>query len=85
VNQLAGVTRETLIEALGKLELDWGDEEDAVELVALLLQTYKPEGVYTWLFFHNNRLGATPLYLLEMGRAREVFIEARRLTAMEAT
>lgn len=81
----AEITRESLIAILEDFDLDWGDEEDAVELVDMLLKTYKAEGVYTWLFFHNSILHATPLYMLEMGKAREVFVEARRLTGMVAT
>lgn len=79
------ITREYLIGTLEGMGLDWGDEEDAVALVDVLLETYSPDGVYIWLFFHNSTLGGTPLHLLELGRQREVLLEARRLVGQVAT
>lgn len=75
----ATLTREQVIDELGKLELDWGDEEDAVELVDLLLHRYTATEAITWLYWHNEQLGGSPLSLLERGKSREVFVEARGL------
>lgn len=78
------ITREQIVVTLNRL-VNWGDAEDANELLDILLVHYSLEQAYTWLFFHNRELGATPLFLLEVGQARAVFKEARRLVSEVAT
>jgi hypothetical protein len=73
------VSKETLIQELEHMDLDWGDEEDAKDLVALLLERYTVTLAWTWLAWHNERLGGMPIVLLQEGRGREVFAEARRV------
>ena len=75
------MTREELIRQLQAADLDWGDEEDAVVLVDLMLEVYTEWETYTFLFFHCSWLGATPLFALEQGRARDVFSVARSMVA----
>lgn len=75
-----GVTRQRIREILNDL-VEWGDAEDADMLLDVLLERTDLDGAYTWLFFHNQRLGGTPLHMMESGRSREVFVEARRLVA----
>lgn len=77
-------TRQSILGYLAHLDLDWGDGEDAEHLVDLLSEAFDPVQIVSWISFHNTRLGTTPLFLLEQGRSREVFIEARRLVAREA-
>lgn len=72
-------TRESLITMINKLELEWGDEEEAHDLVDLLLQTYTPLEAATWIMFRCEDLLATPIYLIERGKTREVFQYARRM------
>jgi hypothetical protein len=74
------MTREEIRERLDDL-VEWGDAENANDLIDLLLERFDLEGIYTWLFFHSTQLGGTPLHLLEEGRSRPVFQEARRLVA----
>lgn len=75
------ISRERIKQII-ETNVEWADAEDANDLIDLLLESYDLDGVYTWLFFHNANLGATPLFLLEMGRSREVFREARRLVVV---
>lgn len=79
MTDVADLTRATVVEELERLELDWGDQEDAVALVDLLLQAFTPAGAYIWLAFYWEPLDGTPVAMLEQGRAREVFREARRI------
>lgn len=75
------LSRERIEEILNNLALDWGVDEDASALLDILLESYSLDGAYTWLFFHNRNLGGTPLMLLEIGKHRLVFTEARALVA----
>lgn len=79
------VTREAIEQTLVDLALDWDAEEDASSLLDILLESYDLEGAYTWLLFYNRILGGTPLVMLEEGRHREVFAEARRLVGEVAS
>lgn len=73
------LSREQIEESLNELSLDWDADEDARLLIDLLLESYTLEGAWTWLSFHNRNLGGTPLMLLESGRHKDVFAEARAL------
>lgn len=77
----SGISREGLIRQLEVLELDWGDEEDAIALVDILVPAFDPQQVFTLLFFHCPWLDATPVHAIEKGRAREVFQMARGMVA----
>lgn len=75
------MTREQVVANISYLDLEWGDEGDAGDLVVLLSEVMSPLLIWTWLTFWCERLEATPLALLETGCRREVFVEARRLVA----
>lgn len=79
MTDVADLTRATVVEELESLGLDWGDQDDAVALVDVLLAVFTPAGAYIWLAFYWEPLDGTPVVLLEQGRAREVFREARRI------
>lgn len=73
------LSRQQVLDRLAELELEWGDEDDAGTLVDLLLEVFSPMMAWTWLCFWWAPLGGLPLEVLEQGRGRDVFIEARRL------
>lgn len=74
------VTRQDIEKGFAALELDWGDGEDADDLLDLLLTTYSTTDAWTWLMFYNKNLDGTPMQLLRTGRTRQVFIEAREIS-----
>lgn len=80
---MADITRSCVLHQLNALKLDWGDEEDAIELVDLLCKAFSPQQVLTLIFFHCSSLGTTPLLAVEQGRVRDVFKFARALVEDE--
>lgn len=70
------ITREQIMSRLLELDLDWGDEEDAGELVDLLLSVFTPLLAWTWLCFWCDELCGSPLSALMAGQGRLVFAEA---------
>lgn len=77
-------TRETLLKEVSRCGLDWGDEDDAAELVDVLLETFTPLEAQTWLFMHDPELDGIPMAELEVGRGRAVRLRARRIVADHA-
>jgi hypothetical protein len=76
------LTRDQVVGVLARLELDWGDEEDADSLLSILLARFSPTEAVTWILWPNHDLDErSPLDLLVEGRAREVFVLARREVA----
>lgn len=71
------LSRQQVVEAIGRLELEWGDEEDASALVDLLLEAHTTVGAMSWLCFWSDSLGGVPLELVAKGRSRDVFREVR--------
>jgi hypothetical protein len=74
------VTREMIRFCLRNLP--WGVDEDADMLIDLLREgDYSYKDIATWLFFPDylGDLEGTPLVLLEEGRSRDVFKEARKM------
>lgn len=78
-------TREKLIAALGHLELDEFDEEDATHLVDVLLEAFTPLEVQVWICFPDVELDGTPLAMIEEGQGRQVMVRARKLVADVST
>lgn len=68
------LTREQIVAELHKLDLDWGDEEDAESLLSILSERFTPTQAWTWLMWGQ-------LALLREGRSREVFARAREMVA----
>ena len=79
------LTRQDVVEDLLKLDLDWGDEEDAVRLVDVLLEVLTPAGAYIWLAFWDRELDGIPLAKIAEGRSRDVFRAARVLVARRSS
>lgn len=76
------LTRDEVVARLERLDLDWGDQDDAESLVDLLLERFTPTEAASWMLWSQTELdGRTPLYLISSGRSREVFKMARRMVA----
>jgi hypothetical protein len=75
------LTRQDVALTLERLDLDWGDEDDAKCLLDLLLERYTPTQAMTWLCWRSEELGETPLSALSKGAARDVFRVARGMVA----
>lgn len=74
------MTRDELVEEIRQARLEWGDEEDAIDLADVLLTRYSPFEAFTWLGFYDAELDGTPLALLGEGKSRDVFQRARALS-----
>lgn len=74
-------TKQDLIDGLERLDLDWGDEDDAKSLVEVILERYSPLDAWTWMAWIHPDLGVSPLEALRSGRSREVFMLARGMVA----
>jgi len=74
-------SRRSILDALSRLDLEWGVDEDAEDLADLLLRVYTPAEAMSWMFFHDPDLDGTPVALLQQGRSRDVFQAARRMVS----
>lgn len=75
------ITSDQLIKMIDNMGLDWGDEDDAHDLVALLLERYTPTEAWTWMCWPCVDLDLfSPITRLRDGRSRDVFAAARALS-----
>lgn len=61
------------------MQLDWGEEEEMIDLVDLLLTYFTPLSAWSWMLFPCAGLGDTPIYLIQEGRGRKVVRYARKM------
>lgn len=69
--------RDDLVERLALMSLDWGDEEEAIDLVDVLLRRFSVKDAWCWILFRCPDLDGTPLDLIQQGRSRDVLLYAR--------
>lgn len=76
-------TRQDVVDLLARerVDLDEFDQEDAAEIVDVLLEAYSPLEVMTWLCMPDRDLDSTPLMMVREGRTRAVMVAARRMVA----